>query len=411
MMNNNIQLLEEAYEIIKSHKLLDIAKTEKQLEILKAPQRIVHVHIPLVMDSGDIKLLTGYRVQYNNARGPYKGGLRYHPLVSEEEITSLAFWMTIKCALVDIPFGGGKGGIVIDPKILSHSELKRLTKGFARLLTPVIGPTVDIPAPDVYTTPEIMNWFREEYEEITGDSSPAVITGKHRNQGGSEGRGTATGLGAKYVLEFFLQKINQTQKEVTVAIQGFGNAGIHFATAAPKHWKIVAVSDSQGGIYNSQGFDITALREHKEKHGTILEFPHEKILSPEEFLELEVDILAPAALDSVITEANWQTVQAKTILEIANGPITTEAHKKLTQRGITILPDVLTNAGGVIVSYFEWQQNMQEEQWDLETVNNKLKTTLLTAFNAMWELSQDYKLDFRTSAYVIAIQRLLEAIK
>ena len=409
-MSDNLQQLSEAYELIKTHKLFDENISKNVIEILKSPERFIRVSLPVLMDSGEIKVFQGYRVQYNNARGPYKGGLRYHPDVDEDEVTSLAFWMTIKCAVVDIPFGGGKGGIIVNPKLLSHSELEQLTRAFARALSPVVGPTIDVPAPDVYTTPEIMNWFREEYEKTTGDTSLAVITGKPQEQGGSLGRGTATGLGAVYVLNAYLDQIKETDKTKTIALQGFGNAGLHFATSANPAWKIVAVSDSRSAIYNPEGLDIQTLQEYKEKTGSVYGFPGSQEISNDELLVLPVDILVPAAMDSCITEKNWQQLQAKIILEIANGPVSLPASKKLVEKGVIIIPDVLTNAGGVVVSYFEWKQNMNNEQWTLEEVNSKLQTIMQTAFSAIWKYAKDYSIDLRTAGYVIAVKRTLEAI-
>ncbi len=411
MMADNLKQLEKAYEIIVAHKLFAFSSGKNYIDVLKTPQRIIKVNVPVKMDSGEIKIFPGYRVQYNNARGPYKGGLRYHPEVSEDEVTSLAFWMMIKCALVDIPFGGGKGGVIVDPKTLSTSELEKLTRALARALTPMVGPTIDIPAPDVYTTPEIMNWFREEYELITGTASPAVITGKPLAKGGSEGRETATGLGAVYILESFLQATNQTKKPVTIAIQGFGNAGIHFAASAQPYWKIVAIADSQAVIYNQAGLDITTLQMYKKQTGSIKDFPHSQPITPAELLALEVDILVPAAMNNNITEKNWETIRAHTILEIANGPVSGEAHQKLTEKGVVIIPDVLTNAGGVVVSYFEWEQNMKQEHWELSVVNKRLKEIMTSAFNQVWHHVHDYQLDMRTASYVVAVKRLLEKLK
>jgi glutamate dehydrogenase/leucine dehydrogenase len=409
MMVDNLKQLNEAYEIIKTHKLFDINQNKTLIEILRSPQRIIKVNLPVVMDSGEIQVFQGYRVQYNNARGPYKGGLRYHPEVDEDEVTSLAFWMSIKCAVVDIPFGGGKGGIIVNPKQLSTNEIEKLTRSLARALSPVVGPQIDVPAPDVYTTPEIMNWFREEYEKTTGDRSLAIITGKPRSQGGSEGRGTATGLGAAYVLESYLEETNQKEKQITVAIQGFGNAGLHFATSAKPNWKIVAASDSKSAVYNEDGLDITLLREHKEETGSLIDFPESTNITNEQLLNLNVDILVPAAMNDSITEANQESIRARVILEIANGPVSLPASKRLIEKGVIIIPDVLTNAGGVVVSYFEWKQNLQEEQWTLEQVNSKLQGIMQIAFSYIWKCAQEYSLNLRTAAYVIGVKRILEA--
>ncbi len=409
MMKENLQQLEAAYEIIKNNKLIEFDEVKNEIEILKHPQRLIRVNLPVKMDSGAIKIFKGYRVQYNNARGPFKGGLRYHPEVDEDEVTSLAFWMAIKCAVADIPMGGGKGGIIVNSKELSKTELEKLTRAFARALAPVVGPTVDVPAPDVYTTPEIMSWFKDEYSKIVGQDSPAVITGKTLKDGGSQGRDKATGLGAVYALETYLEKTNQTDKELTMAIQGFGNAGLHFSELTPKNCRIVAVSDSKTGIFNPEGLNISELIKHKETTGSVMNFTGATNISNENLLTLEVDILVPAALNSVITENNWENIKAKTILEIANGPISLPASEKLSQKGITIIPDVLANSGGVIVSYFEWEQNMKNQSWELEEVNKKLKEKIVASFKIIWDYSQKYNLDLRLAAYVLAVARILEA--
>lgn len=409
MMQDNLKQLETAYELIKTHKLISLDEKKNIIEILRHPKRLVRVSLPVAMDSGEIKVYEGYRVQYNDARGPFKGGLRYHHEVDEDEVTSLAFWMAIKCAVADIPMGGGKGGIIVNPKELSIGELERLTRALARALAPVVGPTVDVPAPDVYTTPQMMSWFKDEYSKIVGKDSPAVITGKPMDDGGSKGRDKATGLGAVYSLEAYLEKTGQSEKEITVAVQGFGNAGLHFAELSHKNWKIVATSDSKGAIYNPDGLNISDLIKHKEVTKSVVDFPGSKNISNEELLALEVDVLVPAALNSVITEKNWEHIKAKTIVEIANGPISLPESEKLFKKGITIIPDVLANAGGVVVSYFEWDQNMKNESWDLETINTRLKEKIVTAFAALWDTAEKYSLDLRTAAYVLAVARTLEA--
>jgi len=274
MMKENLQQLEEAYEIIKNNKLIEIDEKKNVIEILRHAKRLVRVSLPIVMENGVIKVFEGYRVQYNDARGPFKGGLRYHPEVDEDEVTSLSFWMAIKCAVADIPMGGGKGGIIVNPKELSKTELEKLTRAFARALAPVVGPMVDVPAPDVYTTPEMMSWFKDEYSKVVGVDSPAVITGKPLTDGGSKGRDKATGLGAVYALEAYLEKTDK--KETTVAVQGFGNAGLHFAELAHAEWKIVATSDSKGAVYNEAGLNIQDLIKHKEETKSVINFPGSK---------------------------------------------------------------------------------------------------------------------------------------
>lgn len=407
MMQDNLKQLEAAYEIIKNNKLIEIDEKKNDIEILRHAKRLVRVSLPIVMDNGSIRVFEGYRVQYNDARGPFKGGLRYHPEVDEDEVTSLAFWMAIKCAVADIPMGGGKGGIIVNPKELSKTELEKLTRALARALAPVVGPLVDVPAPDVYTTPEMMSWFKDEYSKIVGVDSPAVITGKPLTDGGSKGRDKATGLGAVYALEAYLEKTDK--KEITVAVQGFGNAGLHFAELSHPEWKIVAVSDSKSAIYNEAGLNIADLIKHKEETKSVVDFPGSKNVTNEELLALDVDVLVPAALNSVITEKNWENIKAKTIVEIANGPIALPESKKLADKGIVIIPDVLANSGGVVVSYFEWRQNLDKESWETDDVNAKLKDKIRSAFAAIWDAKEKHNLDLRTAAYVLAVARILEA--
>ncbi len=412
MMIENLKQLDDAYELIKAHKLLDIDDAKNEIAVLKSPRRLVRVSIPVTMDSGAIRVFQGYRVQYNDARGPFKGGLRYHPEVDEDEVTSLAFWMAIKCAVVDIPFGGGKGGIMVNPKELSHGELERLTRGLARALAPIVGPLVDVPAPDVYTTPEMMAWFMDEYSQIVGKPTPAVITGKPLDKGGSLGRDKATALGAVFTLEAYLEKTGLTDETISVAVQGFGNAGLHFAEfAEERNWKVVAASDSKGATYNSEGLSIKDLIEHKTKTGSVIGFVGATDISNEDILALGCDVLVPAALNSAITEKNWQNVKAKTILEIANGPVSLPASQELFKKGATIIPDVLANAGGVAVSYFEWKQNMDETAWTLDEVNTRLKEKMIDAFDGIWKYYKDYGLDLRTAGYVIAVKRIMEAMR
>lgn len=412
MMIENLKQLDDACELIKAHQLLDIDDAKNEIAVLKSPRRLVRVSIPVTMDSGAIRVFQGYRVQYNDARGPFKGGLRYHPEVDEDEVTSLAFWMAIKCAVVDIPFGGGKGGVIVNPKELSHGELERLTRGLARALAPVVGPLVDVPAPDVYTTPEMMAWFMDEYSQIIGKPTPAVITGKPLDKGGSLGRDKATALGAVFTLEAYLEKTGRTDETISVAVQGFGNAGLHFAEfAEERKWKVVAASDSKGATYNAEGLNIKDLIDHKSKTGSVIGFAGAADISNEDILALDCDVLVPAALNSAITETNWQNVKAKTILEIANGPVSMPASQELFKNGVTIIPDVLANAGGVAVSYFEWKQNMDEAAWTLDEVNTRLKEKMIDAFDGIWKYYTDYGLDLRTAAYVIAVKRIMEAMR
>ena len=376
-------------------------------EILKSPERVLTVSIPVKMDNGSTKVFTGFRSQYNNALGPYKGGIRYHWNVSLEEVKALSFWMMVKCATVNIPMGGGKGGIIVNPKELSEGEIERLSRGYIEKIWRDIGSDKDIPAPDVYTTPQIMAWMRDEYEKLVGHSDPGVITGKPIEQGGSEGRGFSTAQGGAYCTRELATKLGLVPSETTVAIQGFGNAGSFMAKIlAEMGYKIVAVSDSKGGIKSDDGLDISALTVYKEKTGSVVGFGGTEAISNEEILELAVDILVPAALENVITAENVGNIRAKSIVELANGPTTPEADEILKEKGIVVVPDVLANAGGVTVSYFEWDQNIKGEHWTEVDVLEKLEKIIVDAFHEVWETKEKYNIDMRTAAFVKAIERV-----
>lgn len=398
------------------------------LKVLSAPERIIDVSIPLKKDSGNLELIQGYRVQYNNFLGPYKGGFRYSQHVDIDEVKALAFWMTIKNALVDVPFGGGKGGITIDPKTLSEKELEQLTRNFARKLFFNVGPKIDVPAPDMNTNSQIMDWFEDEYVKqlrtqnsnvkSSENEAKAVVTGKSLQNGGSEGRVEATGLGGFIILEKFVEKMGW-QKPLTVALQGFGNVGSNLAQFLWKNgYKVVAVSDLRGGIYDcsGEGFNIDLLKKCKEEKGhfakcycigSVCDLASRKeIVSNEKLLELPVDILIPAATENVITEKNAPNIKAKVIFEIANGPTTSDADKILEQNEVLVLPDVLANSGGVTVSYFEWYQNIHSEKWSLDKVNKMLKEKMEKAFENVWEIHKEKKISLRVAAFVLALQRL-----
>lgn len=393
-----------------SEKHIDL--TFDMIEILSAPQRILEVSIPVKMDDGSLKVFTGYRVQHNDIRGPYKGGLRFHPKTDLDEVTALAFWMTIKCAVVDIPYGGAKGGITVDTKKLSTGELERLTRGFTRAIADFIGPDRDIPAPDVYTTPQIMAWIMDEYSHIKGFNVPGVVTGKPVEIGGSLGRGTATAQGGFYVLENVIRKLKYKKNSTTVAIQGFGNAGMHFARIASAHgYKIIAVSDSKGGIYNEKGLDVQNVIAHKEATGSVIDFAGANNISNEKVLTLPAKVLVPAALEGVITEKNARNIKADIILELANGPTSPEADKLLFKKGKLVIPDVLANAGGVTVSYFEWVQNIRHFYWSEEKVGAHLKQNMDKAANAVWKYHSQFHIDMRTAAYIVAVERLVKALQ
>ena len=384
-----------------------------ELEILRKPDRVIEVSLPVLIDDGHIKVFNGYRVQYNNIRGPYKGGIRFHPKVSLDEVKALAFLMTIKCAVADIPYGGSKGGVAVDVKKLSPGELERLTRAYTRGFADFIGPYKDVPAPDVYTNPQIMAWLMDEYSHIRGENTPAAVTGKPVEIGGSLGRDTATSLGGFFVFERVLEKLKTKKRDIGIAVQGFGNVGMNFAIIAHKAgYKIAAVSDSRGGIYNAKGLKLEAVLAHKQATGSVINFKGAANISNEKLLELPVEVLAPAALENVINKKNVGRIKAKIILELANGPIAPEAEAKLLKKGVLVVPDVLVNAGGVIVSYFEWVQNLRHYYWEQAKVEANLKKQLASAFNKVWQtMEAQGNREMRTAAYIVAVERLVKALK
>lgn len=376
------------------------------IEKLSRPEREITVTIPVLMDDGSQRFFEGYRVQHCNKRGPYKGGIRFHPQADLDEVRALALWMTMKTAVAGIPMGGGKGGVVVDPKILSTTELERLSRGFVQALWRDLGPQIDVPAPDVNTTPEIMSWMVDEYEKLSGDTSKATFTGKPLGQGGSEGRGAATGMGGFYVFDALREKVGLSEG-ATVAIQGMGNVGGHAAAIfAANGYKVVAMSDSKGGIYKEDGLDPKAVEEYKKEHLSLSGFPGAKEISNTELLELPVDILVPAALENQITGDNAPRISAKFVLELANGPTTPEADDILYQKGTAVIPDILANAGGVVVSTFEWEQNLAGENWTEENVLKKLKDTLVPQAELIWQKAEEKKVPLRVAAFIVALERL-----
>lgn len=384
---------------------------KKFLTILSCPNREIRISIPVEMDNGSIRIFEGYRVQYNNARGPYKGGIRYHQDTDIEEVKALAFWMTLKCAIANIPMGGGKGGITVDPKKLSKNELEKLSRGWVKLMAPVIGPHVDIPAPDVNTTPEIMSWMVDEYKKITGDATNAVITGKPISFGGSEGRGPATGLGGFYVFDVIRKKLNLPES-CNIVIQGFGNVGGNAAEILSAHGhKIIAISDSKGAIYKEDGINTKELNEYKKINGQITGFPDSTSITNEDLLLLKCDVLIPAALENQITEINATEIKAELIIELANGPTTPEADDILLFREIPVVPDILANSGGVTVSTFEWEQNLKGEHWTEVEVFNKLKKIMEEETEIIWNKSRELKTDIRRAAFIVALERIEKATK
>ncbi len=381
-------------------------------EVLRRPRRALSLSLPVKMDDGSVKVFEGYRVQHNSSRGPCKGGIRYHPGVTFDEVRALAAWMTWKCATVSIPFGGAKGGIVCDPKRLSKNELERLTRRYAYEISPLIGPESDIPAPDVYTDSQVMAWIMDTYSMTRGNITPGVVTGKPTFLGGSKGRNEATARGCLFVIQEACKVIGIHLKGAAVAIQGFGNAGsIAAELLGERGAKIIAVSDSQGGIVNPKGIDIPALLEHKEKTRSVIGFKGTEPIGNEGLLQLDCDILVPAALENQITLANADRIRAKIVAEAANGPTTPGADAVLHKNGVMVLPDILANAGGVTVSYFEWVQDLQELFWDEHDVNRRLEKIMVRAFEDVHKTAQEYKADMRTGAYILAIDRVATATR
>ncbi len=384
---------------------------EEEIEFLKKPKKIIQVSFPARMDDGSIKYFEGYRVQYNDARGPTKGGIRFHPKVDLDEVKALAFWMTIKNAVIDIPYGGGKGGIIINPKEHSQTELERISRAFIRAIHESIGPTKDIPAPDVYTNPQIMAWMLDEYEQIKGEHQPGMITGKPITTGGSHGRSFATAMGGAYVLAEAVEEYDIDQLKARVAIQGFGNAGMHMARILSEWgYKIIAISDSTTALYEEEGINIEKAIEYKQENKTLKGFPAKEI-SNEELLELETEILVPAALENQITEENADKIKAKIIIELANGPVTPEADEKLREKEIIVIPDVLANSGGVTTSYFEWVQNNYGYYWEEKEVLEKLEKQMIKGFQATHEIVRELDCSYREAAFILAIRRIINAAK
>lgn len=390
----------------------NLRKTDHRLLArLSQAEREVTISIPVMMDDGTEKIFEGYRVQHSSLRGPHKGGIRYHQDTNIDEVRALSLWMTMKCAVAGIPMGGGKGGVTVNPKELSKSELERLSRGWMQRMYPVLGPKRDVPAPDVNTTPEIMAWMADEYGKLTGDTTGAVITGKPVDKGGSEGRGISTAMGGLYVFEALAEKLGRTGLQ-RIVIQGIGNAG---ATAAKlfagKGHRIIAISDSKGGIVSEDGLDPVAVEKYKREKGSLAGFPGARELSNEELLELETDVLIPAALENQILVENAPRIKAKIILELANGPTTPEADDILFEKGIPVVPDILANSGGVIVSTFEWEQNLAGTCWSEEDVLAKLKGILNVQASDVHARATELKTDLRRGAFALALERLEHALK
>ncbi len=381
------------------------------VERLSVHDKFLEVHFPVTMDNGTVRMFLGYRAQHSNARGPYKGGIRFSPFVNPSEIRALSMWMTWKCSIADIPFGGGKGGVVVDTKQCSSWELERISRAYIRAIHTIVGPDKDVPAPDMYTTPEMMGWMADEYAKIVGKYTPAMITAKPIEKGGIEGRTEATGLGGFYVLQNLAERERLDPKQTTIAVQGIGNVGYYVARYAREAgYRVVAIADSKHVIKNDQGIDIDAAIEFKKVHGSLEGMPGAAIISNEELFTLPVDILVPAATENVITSENAERIKAKYVLEMANGPTTDEADAILEKKGITVIPDVLANSGGVTVSYFEWYQNMHDEHWTKEKTFSELKKKIDTAFDAAYLYKKNNSVSFRMAAYAVGVSKVVKAM-
>ena len=393
-------------QLYKAAKEIDL--DPNLLKILERPMRILKVSIPIKLDNGKTKVFTGFRCQYNNAKGPTKGGVRYHPEVTEEEVVALAAWMTWKCALLDLPYGGAKGGIICDPRKLSESELERLTRRYTSEIMPILGPHIDIPAPDVYTTSKTMAWIMDTFSKFKGYTEPSIVTGKPEILGGSKGRQEATGRGVAIVTREFFKAKKKSLEGTRVAVQGFGNVGGHAALFLSQMGaKIVAVSDVSGALVNPEGLDVPGLMECVEKHACVIKHPGQQI-DRESVLYQDVDVLIPAALENQIHKKNDDKIKAKVIVEGANGPTTPEADEILDEKKIPVIPDILANAGGVVVSHLEWVQALGGMYWEEEEVNSELERKLVKAFKVVWEIMTRKKVSARCAAYIAAIEKMAE---
>ncbi|WP_335870372.1 Glu/Leu/Phe/Val family dehydrogenase [Bacillus sp. 2205SS5-2] len=407
-MGENLNLFTSTQHVIHDA-LTKLGYGEELFELLKEPIRMLTVRIPVRMDDGGIKIFTGYRAQHNDAVGPTKGGVRFHPEVDEEEVKALSMWMSLKCGIVDLPYGGGKGGIICDPRTMSMNELERLSRGYVRAISQIVGPTKDIPAPDVYTNSQIMAWMMDEYSRLRENDSPGFITGKPLVLGGSQGREKATAQGVTICIEEAAKRRGIQIEGARVVIQGFGNAGSFLAKFMyDAGAKVVGISDAHAALYDPNGLDIDYLLDRRDSFGTVTTL-FENTISNKELLELECDILVPAAVSNQITAENVHRIQAPIVVEAANGPTTFEATKILSDRGILLVPDVLASAGGVTVSYFEWVQNNQGYYWTEEEVNEKLKVKLVEAFNNVYETATNRRINMRLAAYMVGARKMAEA--
>ncbi|WP_166239302.1 Glu/Leu/Phe/Val family dehydrogenase [Paenibacillus turpanensis] len=407
-MEENLNVLVSTQTII--HEALNrLGYPEEMFELLKEPLRVLTVRIPVRMDDGKVKVFTGYRAQHNDAVGPTKGGVRFHPDVTEDEVKALSIWMSLKCGIVDLPYGGGKGGIICDPREMSFRELERLSRGYVRAVSQIVGPTKDIPAPDVMTNSQIMAWMLDEYSSIREFEAPGFITGKPLVLGGSHGRETATAKGVTIMIGEALRRKNIALNQARVIIQGFGNAGSFLAKFMHEAGaKVVGIADVHGALYDPEGLDIEHLLDRRDSFGTVTNL-FKNTLPSKEILEQECDILVPAAIENQITRDNADRIKASIIVEAANGPTTIEATKMLTDRGVLLVPDVLASAGGVVVSYFEWVQNNQGYYWSEEEVHRKLEQLMINGFENVYHIHSTRGVDMRLAAYMVGVRKMAEA--
>ncbi|MET0785861.1 MAG: Glu/Leu/Phe/Val dehydrogenase [Paenisporosarcina sp.] len=407
-MAENLNLFTSTQDVIQDA-LNKLGYDEGMFELLKEPLRMLEVRIPIKMDDGSVKVFTGFHAQHNDAVGPTKGGVRFHPQVSEDEVKALSMWMTLKCGIVDLPYGGGKGGIICDPRQMSMNEIEKLSRGYVRAISQFVGPTKDIPAPDVFTNSQIMAWMMDEYSRIDEFNSPGFITGKPIVLGGSQGRDRATAQGVTICVEEAAKKRGIDMKGARIVIQGFGNAGSFLAKfMSDAGAKVIGISDAYGALHDPNGLDIDYLLDRRDSFGTVTTL-FENTISNKELLELDCDILVPAAIENQITAENAHNIRASIVVEAANGPTTTEATKILTERGILLVPDVLASAGGVTVSYFEWVQNNQGYYWTEEEVNEKLYKKMISAFDNVYNVATTRNINMRLAAYMVGVRKTAEA--
>ncbi|MDQ0247056.1 glutamate dehydrogenase [Bacillus fengqiuensis] len=406
--SETFDLLNSTQSVIKEA-VRKLGYNDEMYELLKEPLRMLTVRIPVRMDDGSIHVFTGYRSQHNDAVGPTKGGVRFHPEVNEEEVKALSMWMSLKCGIFDLPYGGGKGGIVCDPRNMSFLELERLSRGYVRAISQIVGPTKDIPAPDVFTNPQIMAWMMDEYSRIQEFDSPGFITGKPIVLGGSQGRETATATGVTICIEEAAKRRGIPLKDARVIVQGFGNAGSYLAKFMQDAGaKVIGISDAYGALYDPNGLDIDYLLDHRDSFGTVTNL-FNNVITNQELLEKECEILVPAAISNQITRENAERIKAEIVVEAANGPTTLEATNILTKRNVLLVPDVLASSGGVTVSYFEWVQNNQGYYWTEEEVAQKLRDKIVESFERVFSTAQKHQIDMRLAAYMVGIKRVSEA--